>query len=98
MFFPGRDDLVLLQIRAHALGSGLVYEPVPDLGHFPHFYSPAPPANASASGGREGGGEGAGAGEGAGSRGMPLSAVVQAVKLPLAQGVHVLPPFLSAST
>ncbi|CAI5483649.1 unnamed protein product [Closterium sp. Yama58-4] len=52
MFFPGRDDLMLLQIRAHALGSGLVYERVPDLGHFPHFYSPAPPANSSASDGR----------------------------------------------
>ncbi|CAI5512484.1 unnamed protein product [Closterium sp. Naga37s-1] len=89
--------------RSHAAADprtcGLVYEPVPDLGHFPHFYSPAPPTNASASGGSEAAGEsaGEGAGEGAGSRGMPLSAVVQAVKLPLAQGVHVLPPFLSAS-
>ncbi|GJP51174.1 hypothetical protein CLOM_g10338 [Closterium sp. NIES-68] len=91
MFFAGRDDLMLLQIRAHTLGARLVYEPVPDLGLFPHLYCLAPPTDPSASRRSEE------AGEEEGVSGMALSAVVQAVKLPLKDGVHMLPSFLSAS-
>lgn len=40
MFYSGHSELYLLKLDAAKLGEGLKYEPVPDLGLFPHFYGP----------------------------------------------------------
>eukprot|EP00475_Leptophrys_vorax_P046195 TRINITY_DN9834_c0_g1_i1.p1 TRINITY_DN9834_c0_g1~~TRINITY_DN9834_c0_g1_i1.p1 ORF type:complete len:148 (-),score=9.74 TRINITY_DN9834_c0_g1_i1:21-464(-) len=83
MFFPGREDLYLLQIRASELGPGLVYEAVPDLGLFPHYYG-----NRSAEKDSEQQAPGKDLDP------LPLAAVVNSVKLEVKEGVHLLPRFL----